>query len=629
MSLISFSQVSLKFDTHVLLDNADLTLCEGDRLAIVGRNGCGKTSLLKLMGGFIKPDSGLIEFVNGIKVAYLQQEVPTSLSGKVFDIVAQGLGAEGKKLIRYRQLFENIKNLSSAEHDEFDKLSHFLSEDGYALEAQINEIIDRLEIAPDAYAQDLSAGLKRRVLLGRELAASPDVLLLDEPTNHLDIDSVLWLEKFLKNCGKTLAFVSHDRTFLENLANRVVGVDRGSLISFDCGFKEFLRRRDELLEAWDKRDAAFDKKLAKEEAWLRQGIKARRTRNEGRVKELMRLRKIREARRSKAGSLGINLQEAERTGQKVMTVENISVAYGDKKIIDNFSTVIYAGDKIGVIGKNGAGKTTLLNTLLGKLQPSSGEIKYGTNLQIAYFDQLRGELNPKETPFDFIGGGGDFVFANGQKQNVQGYLQNFLFTPEQIRGEIALLSGGERNRLMLAKLFSSPANVIVLDEPTNDLDMETIEVLEATLVSFKGTILLVSHDRTFLNNIVTAVIGFEDNGEISEIVGGYDEWNAHKQRKISQEKQKAVASQSAPKPKAQRQKLSNKERQELEDIPQIIAQHETEQKEISEKLQSSDFIINNPNLIPELEARLKEIEIEDERLFARWEELQNRNEPTS
>ncbi len=621
MSLISFSQVSLKFDTHVLLDNADLTLAEGDRLAIVGRNGCGKTSLLKLMGGFIKPDSGLIEFLNGIKVAYLQQEVPTNLSGKVFDIVSQGLGENGKKLVRYRQLFENLKNLSSQEHDEFDKLSHFLNEHGYALEAQVNEIIDRLEIDPESYAQDLSAGLKRRVLLGRELAASPDVLLLDEPTNHLDIDSVLWLEKFLKNCGKTLAFVSHDRTFLENLATRVVGVDRGSLIAFDCEFKEFLRRRDELLETWDKRDAAFDKKLAKEEAWLRQGVKARRTRNEGRVKELMRLRKIREARRSKSGVLGINLQEAERTGQKVMTVENISVRFGDKKIINDFSTIIYAGDKIGIIGKNGAGKTTLLNTLLGKLQPNSGTVKYGTNLQIAYFDQLRDELNPKQTPFDFIGGGGDFVFINGQKQNVQGYLQNFLFTPEQIRGEIALLSGGERNRLMLAKLFSTPANVIVLDEPTNDLDMETIEVLEATLVSFKGTIMLVSHDRAFLNNIVTAVMGFDNNGEIVEIVGGYDEWNAHKQRKTELSKQKIAEMQPAQKPKQLRSKLSNKERQELEEIPQIIARHEAEQKEISEKLQSADFIINNPNLIPELEARLREIETEDERLFERWSEL--------
>ena len=623
MSLISFSQVSLRFDTHTLLDKADLSLCAGDRLAIVGRNGCGKTSLLKLMGGIIKPDSGLIEFQNGIKIAYLQQEVPTDLSGKVFDIISHGLGENGKKLIRYRSLFENIKNLSQQEHNEFDQLSHFLSEGGYSYEAQVNEIADRLELDCEALAQELSAGLKRRILLGRELAASPDILLLDEPTNHLDIDSVLWLEKFLKNCGKTLAFVSHDRTFLENLATGVVGVDRGKLIAFDCGFKDFLRRRDELLEAWDKQDAAFDKKLAKEEAWLRQGVKARRTRNEGRVKELMRLRKIRQARRSKTGTLGINLQEAERTGQKVMTVENVSVAFGQKQIIKNFSTVIYSGDKIGIIGKNGVGKTTLLNVLLGKLQTQSGSVKNGTNLQIAYFDQLRGKLNPKETPFDFIGGGGDFVYSNGQRQNVQGYLQNFLFTPEQIRGEIALLSGGERNRLMLAKLFSSPANVIVLDEPTNDLDMETIEVLESVLVSFKGTILLVSHDRTFLNNIVNAVLAFDDNCEISEIVGGYDEWNAFKQRKI--EAQKPAQTQQVPtKTKPQRQKLSNKERQMLEDIPQIIAQHEAEQKDISEKLQSSEFIINNPNLIPELEARLAEIESEDERLFELWSELDAR-----
>ncbi|MBE6414274.1 MAG: ATP-binding cassette domain-containing protein [Verrucomicrobiaceae bacterium] len=623
MSLISFSQVSLRYDTHVLLHNADLAISEGDRLAIVGRNGCGKTSLLKLMAGIIKQDSGLIETVNGIKTAYLQQEVPTHLNGKVFDIIAEGMSDEGRKISKYRKLMSEIDTLSPNEHNELDKLLHFANDEGgFAIEAKINEIADRLELNPEALAQDLSAGLKRRVLLGRELAGDPDILLLDEPTNHLDIDSVLWLEKFLKTCGKTLAFVSHDRTFLENLANRVVGVDRGELIAFDCGFKDFLRKRDELLEAWDKRDIAFDKKLAKEEAWLRQGIKARRTRNEGRVKELMRLRQIRAARRDKAGSVGINLQEAERTGQKVMTAQNISVSYGAKNIIKDFSTVIYSGDKIGVIGKNGAGKTTLLNALLGKLKLTSGEIKYGTNLQIAYFDQLRGELNPKQTPFDFIGGGGDFVFTNGQKLNVQGYLQNFLFTPEQIRGEIALLSGGERNRLMLAKLFSSPANVIVLDEPTNDLDMETIEVLEATLVSFKGTILLVSHDRAFLNNIVTAVFGFEENGEISEIVGGYDEWNTHCKRNQQQAKTTTVIQQ---KQKTQRQKLSNKERQELEDIPKIIAQHEAEQKDISEKLQSSEFIINNASLIPELEARLAEIEAEDERLFERWTELDARN----
>ena len=623
MSLISFSQVSLRYDTHILLDKADIALSEGDRLAIVGRNGCGKTSLLKLMAGIIKQDSGLIEFVNGVKAAYLQQEVPINLHGNVFEIIANGMGEYGKKISRYRALMANIDKLSNTEHSELDKLLHFANDEGgFAIEAKINEIADRLELNADALTQDLSAGLKRRVLLGRQLASDPDILLLDEPTNHLDIDSVLWLEKFLKSCGKTLAFVSHDRTFLENLANRVVGIDRGQLIMFDCGFKDFLRKRDELLEAWDKRDAAFDKKLAKEEAWLRQGVKARRTRNEGRVKELMRLRQIRAARRDKAGSVGINLQEAERTGQKVMTAENISVCYGQKNIINNFSTVIYSGDKIGVIGKNGAGKTTLLNALLGKLKLTSGNVKYGTNLQIAYFDQLRDELNPKQTPFDFIGGGGDFVFINGQKQNVQGYLQNFLFTPEQIRGEIALLSGGERNRLMLAKLFSSPANVIVLDEPTNDLDMETIEVLEATLVSFKGTILLVSHDRAFLNNIVTAVFGFEQNGEISEIVGGYDEWNTHCKR--NQQQLKSTATVVQQKQKVVRQKLSNKEREELNNIPQIIAQHEIEQKEISEKLQSSEFIINNPNLIAGLEARLAEIEAEDEQLFERWSELDAR-----
>ena len=624
MSLISFSSVSLRFDANTLLDKADLNLEEGDRLAIVGRNGCGKSSLLKLMAGIFNPDSGLIETVNGLKTAYLPQEVPTDLSGKVFDIIASGLGGDGEKLARYETLFANAENLDAAQHEEFDRLTHFMNKDGFVLEAKVNEIVDRLELDAAAEARTLSAGLKRRVLLGRELASKPDVLLLDEPTNHLDIDSVLWLEKFLKSCGKTLAFVSHDRTFLENLATRVVGIDRGILVAFDCSFSEFRRRRDELEQTWERRDAEFDKKLAREEAWLRKGVKARRTRNEGRVKELMRLREIRAKRREKAGTLEVSLQDAERTGQKVMTVDNISVSFGNNIIFKDFSTVIYAGDKIGIIGKNGAGKTTLLNALLGRQKLDGGSVKYGTNLQIAYFDQLRAELDPHQTPFDFIGGGGDYVESNGGRQNVQGYLQNFLFTPEQIRGEIALLSGGERNRLMLAKLFSSPANVIVLDEPTNDLDMETIEILEAALVSFRGTILLVSHDREFLNNIVTAVFGFEENGKITDIVGGYDEWKKHLQNSAAQTAPKPqVQTQAKPAPK--RAKLSNKEREELAQIPLKIAEHEAEQKDIVEKLQDADFIIKNPHLIAGLQERSREIESEDEILFERWSELDARN----
>jgi len=624
MSLISFSSVSLRFDANALLDKADLNLEEGDRLAIVGRNGCGKSSLLKLMAGIFKPDSGLIETVNGLKTAYLPQEVPTDLSGKVFDIIASGLGADGEKLARYETLFANAENLDDAQHEEFDRLTHFMNEDGFVLETKVNEIVDRLELDGASEAHTLSAGLKRRVLLGRELASNPDVLLLDEPTNHLDIDSVLWLEKFLKSCGKTLAFVSHDRTFLENLATRVVGVDRGILIAFDCSFSEFRRRRDSLVQTWERRDAEFDKKLAREEAWLRKGVKARRTRNEGRVKELMRLREIRAKRREKTGTLGVSFQDAERTGQKVMTVDNISVSFGEHIIFKDFSTVIYAGDKIGIIGKNGAGKTTLLNALLGKQKLDGGSVKYGTNLQIAYFDQLRAELDPRQTPFDFIGGGGDYVESNGGRQNVQGYLQNFLFTPEQIRGEIALLSGGERNRLMLAKLFSSPANVIVLDEPTNDLDMETIEILEAALVSFKGTILLVSHDREFLNNIVTAVFGFGENGKITDIVGGYDEWKKYLQNSAAQNAPKPQA-QTQAKPAPKRTKLSNKEREELAQIPLKIAEHEAEQKDIAEKLQDADFIIKNPHLIAGLQERSREIESEDEILFERWSELDARN----
>lgn len=629
MSLISLSNVSLKFGVKVLLDGADLNILEGDSVALVGRNGTGKTSLLKLVAGLNVPDSGRVERLKTVKTAYLPQDVPVDLRGSAYDVAAEGLGEVGLKLSRYRRLLAEIE-AGAAHTDEFDALSLELDAlDAWSVDSKIRAVLERLEISPELDVASASAGLKRRALLGRGLVSDPDILLLDEPTNHLDIDSVLWLEKFLKSCGKTLVFVSHDRAFLRNLANRVVEVDRGKLIAFDCGFDEFVRRRDELLAARERNEAVFDKKLAQEEAWLRRGVKARRTRNEGRVRELMRLREIRRARREKIGDVNLRVQEAAAGGQKVLDVKNVSFSYGGSPIVNNFSTTVFRGDKIGIIGRNGIGKTTLLNILLGTLKPDSGEVVNGTSLQVAYFDQLRNGLDDGMRLCDFVGGGSDFVTVNGAKQNVMGYLQNFLFEPSQILSDIGTLSGGEKNRLMLAKMFATPANVLVLDEPTNDLDMQTIEILESALVNFDGTILLVSHDREFLNDIVSGVFCFGEDGSVSELVGGYDEWEkfrasqAASKRAAKTEKPAVSEKSAAPAPK-RRDKFTNREREELETIPAKIEALEAERAELAAKLEDQNFVVSNFDKLEAINVRMQEIDAEDERLMTRWAELEER-----
>lgn len=629
MSLISLSDVSLRFGVKPLLDSANLNIQQGDFMALVGRNGAGKTSLLKLIAGLIQADSGLVERVKSVKAAYLPQDVPTNLKGSVYSVVASGIGEIGGLLCRYKDLLARIESEHTHEEQaEFDSLVAKLNDlSAWDVNSKIMSVIERLEIDAELEVSSASAGLKRRALLGRELASDPDILLLDEPTNHLDIDSVLWLEKFLKSCGKTLVFVSHDRDFLRNLANRVVEVDRGKLIAFDCKFDEFISRRDELLAARERNEAVFDKKLAQEEAWLRQGIKARRTRNEGRVRELMKLRQIRAERREKLGQVNIRVQEQNGGGQKVLDVKNISKSYGGTSIIKDFSTTIFRGDKIGIIGRNGIGKTTLLNILLGSLKADNGEVLCGTSLKISYFDQLRKELDDNMRLFDFIGGGADFVSVNGAKQNVMGYLQNFLFSPEQALSDIGTLSGGEKNRLMLAKMFSVPANVLVLDEPTNDLDMPTIDILENALMNFDGTVLLVSHDRSFLNNIVNCVFCFDEGGEIVELAGGYDEWAKYKERKAEQLAKKATqtAKSQVSQDLKKRTKLSNKERAELESIPNRIEEIEAERAELSAKLEDSEFVVANFDKLEAINKRLVELNAEDEYLMQRWEELDARS----
>ena len=611
MGLISLSTVTLGYGGRVLLDAADLSVERGDRMSLIGRNGCGKTTLLKIMAGILRPDSGLVERAKNLSAAYLPQEVPTGLRGSVYAVIAGGLGEAGR-----------LAALRRGGGSDGEEPGEGLSE-AWAADAKILETADRLELDPSLDVSEASAGLKRRALLGAGLVSNPDLLLLDEPTNHLDIDSAVWLEKFLKNCGKTAVFVSHDRSFLRGLSTRVAEVDRGKLIAFDCGFDKFVLLRDGLLAAREREEAEFDKKLAREEAWLRRGVKARRTRNEGRVRELMRLREIRASRVSRAGLAEIGAQEFSGSGQKVLEVKNLTVSYGGSPVVKNFSATVYRGDKIGIIGRNGTGKTTLLNAMLGRIAPDSGEVSEGAGVKVAYFDQLRAGLDPASTPFDFVGGGSEYVEVNGKRRHVAGYLQSFLFDPARMTTQIGSLSGGEKNRLMLAKIFSSPANLLVFDEPTNDLDIETIEILESALVSFPGTILIVSHDRDFLNNIVSGAFCFGEGGEIVEIVGGYDEWEKFRARRVAEAgKPPSLKPSAVPAQPKRRSKLSNREREELENIPGLIERLEAEAAEISGNLADPGFVIANASNIAGINARLAEIRAEDERLMARWEELE-------
>jgi len=621
MALIWINNITVSFGGPLLLDGASLQIEAGERIGLLGRNGSGKSTLMKLLHGDIVQDSGEIVRDKNVRISLMPQDIE-DISGCVYDVVASGGQKHLDLMSAYHDLtIQMADNSDQTLLNKIEKVQHELEAAGaWQFHQRVEAVISRVGLDENLEFRFLSAGLKRRVLLARALTADPDILLLDEPTNHLDITSILWLEDFLQSFDKTLMFVTHDRTFLQKIATRIVEIDRGNLFSFSCNYATYLTRRQGIADAEEKQWQTFDKKLAKEEIWVRQGIKARRTRNEGRVRALAQMREERARRREGKGNVRLVISEAQRSGKLVVDAINISFAYNDKKIIDAFSTTILRGDRVGIIGPNGSGKTTLIKVLLGELLASGGKIKLGTGIAIAYFDQLRAQFDESKSLKDNIAGGSDTIFINGAPQHIVGYLQNFLFQPAQILAPISSLSGGERNRLLLARLFATPSNVLVLDEPTNDLDAETLELLEDRLLEYTGTILLVSHDRTFLNNVVTSTIVLEGEGRLQEYVGGYDDWL--RQRVEIKETSKEAKTKREKQPK-EKSKLSFKETRELEDLPQKIEEMEQAKSELLELLNSPDFYkTNHPDQVMAVHTKLEIMEADLTVAYTRWNELE-------
>jgi ATP-binding cassette subfamily F protein uup len=621
MAYINLRNISLAFGGPPLFEDISLRIGKGERICLLGRNGTGKSTLLKVIAGELPPDDGVIDRRQGLRVARLEQDVPRGLHGTIYEAIAQGLGHIGEHLSRYQNLNQRIQRGETNLHVELsDAQQELESCDGWAHQQRIEQVLSRLKLQADLPVASLSGGILRRVLLARALAIDPDILLLDEPTNHLDIESITWLEEFLLREKITLVFVTHDRAFLRNLATRIVEIDRGRLFDFACDYDTFLQRKDDLLHAETQERARFDKKLAEEEVWIRKGIKARRTRNEGRVRALKEMREERRQRRERLGTVRFNLQEAERSGKLVAEVKGLSFAYSDSPVIKNFSTTVMRGDRIGIIGPNGVGKTTLLKLLLGELSPQQGKVKFGTNLKTIYFDQLREQLDPELTVQQNLAGEQDTVVVGGKSRHVIGYLQDFLFSPDRIRSPVRILSGGERNRLLLARLFTREANVLVLDEPTNDLDLETLDLLEELLAEFKGTLFLVSHDRAFLNRVVTSTIVFEGDGRIREYIGGYDDWLRQRPQPESDLKSKTRPKEKTRQERAR--KLTFKEKKEVAELPLQIEALETEVAELHAKMANPDFYRTSGTQVAATTARLETIEAELTETYARWEELE-------
>jgi ATP-binding cassette subfamily F protein uup len=621
MSLIQLQRVDFSIGGPLLLEHVDLSIERNERVCIVGRNGEGKSTLMKLIAGELKPDDGELRVQNGIVVARMAQEVPQGTEGTVFDVVSEGLGDLGHLLARYHHL------LNEGDFDALgDVQTQIEAQHGWDLDRRVTEVLTKLELPADTDFAALSGGMKRRVLLAQALVRKPDVLLLDEPTNHLDIEAIGWLESFLKQFDGSIIFVTHDRSFLRALATRIVEIDRGQLTDWPGDYENYLRRREERLHAEAQANALFDKKLAQEEVWIRQGIKARRTRNEGRVRALKALRVERAERRNLSGNVKMTAANAQASGKKVIDLEHVHQAYDGRVLIDNLSTTIMRGDRIGIIGPNGAGKSTLLKIMLGELKPQRGHATIGTGIQIAYFDQHRLQLNDKLNALDNVAEGRDFIELNGSRKHIIGYLQDFLFSPERARAPITRLSGGERNRLLLAKLFAQPSNLLVMDEPTNDLDVETLELLEELLTDYQGTLLLVSHDRAFLDNVVSSTLVLEGNGQIGEYVGGYSDWlwqrpTAAQAVAAAAAKPGLVRQDPAPAAAPAKRKLSFKEQRELEQLPLRIEQLETDIATRSEAMNDPAFFQQESATIVKANEALAVVQAELDGAYARWSEL--------
>lgn len=624
MTLVNLRNIRVGFGGPLLLVGIDLSIDRDERVCLVGRNGTGKSTILRLITGEAKSDSGEIVYQQGVRIALLTQEVPQALTGSVFDVVAGALGEQGKLLAEYHRASARLAhNHSERLMTELEHVQHKLEASrGWQMRQRVETILSRLKLPEDAEFSELSGGLKRRALLAKALAGEPDLLLLDEPTNHLDIDAIAWLEEFLLKFSGTLLFVTHDRMLLQKLATRIVDLDRGRLTSWPGNYQTYLERKQAALDIEAVENAKFDKKLAAEEAWIRQGVKARRTRNEGRVRALKELRRVRSERREIAGAARMQMQEAEHSGKLVIEAGGVSFGYNGRPVIGDFSTTIIRGDKVGIIGPNGSGKTTLLKILLGDLKPQKGTIRLGTNLEVAYLDQHRARLDDEKTVQDNVANGSDHVTINGNRRHVIGYLQDFLFSPARARSPVRVLSGGERNRLLLARLFTRPSNVLVLDEPTNDLDIETLDLLEELLMDYNGTVLLVSHDRAFLNNVVTSTLVFEGEGRVNEYVGGYDDWLWQHKAASPVEPPKGEEKKEKPRPRREKpRKLTFKEQKELEALPQKIEELEAEQQQIHSAMTDPNFYRENGDKVNALKARLEELEKERAEAYKRWEEL--------
>ncbi len=628
MALVSLQEVRIAFGGPELLDGVTLQIERGERVCLVGRNGAGKSTLMKIVGGELTPDSGEVIRAGVARVSSLEQEVPRDLSGTVFDVVSEGLGDIVGLLSEYRSLGHSLGSGEDAGIiADLERVQHLIeSSGGWQIQQRVETVLSRLGLDPDAAAAGLSGGYKRRVFLARALVNEPDLLLLDEPTNHLDIESIGWLEEFLLEFRGAILFITHDRRFLDTLATRIIELDRGQVTDWPGDYKTYLARRQSELDAEAAHNLLFDKKLAQEEAWIRQGIKARRTRNEGRVRALKELRMERSARREQTGSAEMRLNEAERSGRLVLEAKGIGHSYEGIPLIRDFSAVIMRGDKIGIMGPNGSGKTTLLNILLGSLAPLHGSVRMGTRLEVAYFDQHRMQLDDEKSVRDNVGDGCDNVTVNGRTRHIIGYLEDFLFPPERSRSPVKVLSGGERNRALLAKLFTKPSNVLVLDEPTNDLDADTLELLEEMLMEYQGTVLLVSHDREFLNNIVTSTIVFEGDGRLVEYVGGYDDWLRQRNLSSPAGTEKAKKKEKPEKSRPQRERmriLTFKEKKEIETLPGLIESMEAERSALYETLADPDFYRQDGSRIPAVKARVAELDKEIPAAYERWELLES------